>query len=90
MKQALTKLKLDGSKITGEELHLLLAEHSLKMVCLQKFVQLQGALSPCIESLIILDRLLFIQENVGAENANILQLFDARTSPRCFAIIGHK
>eukprot|EP00731_Ephydatia_muelleri_P021994 Em0014g585a len=65
VKQALIKLKLDASKITNEEIHLLHAEHYMEMVYLQKFVQLQGALSPCIESLIILDRLLFIQENVS-------------------------
>lgn len=52
---------------------------------------LQSALAPAIESLLIVDRFLSIQERLGPSGAvSILPMFDLAVSPRCFAIVAHK
>ncbi|KAK3931497.1 Methyltransferase-like protein 25 [Frankliniella fusca] len=54
-----------------------------------KFYCLRLALAPVIETLILLDRLLYLHEE-GIENAYIMKVFDGVKSPRCYAIIGVK
>lgn len=54
-----------------------------------KFYCLRLALAPVIETLIILDRLLYLHEK-GIENAFIMKVFDGVKSPRCHAIIAMK
>ncbi|CAJ1958009.1 unnamed protein product [Sphenostylis stenocarpa] len=51
---------------------------------------LRAALGPLLETLILLDRLLFLQEQGSALEACLLPIFDANISPRNVAIIAKK
>lgn len=51
---------------------------------------LRAALGPVLESLILLDRLLFLQEQESAFEVVILPIFDPALSPRNLAIIARK
>ncbi|KAK4882945.1 hypothetical protein RN001_006264 [Aquatica leii] len=53
------------------------------------FYMLRCMLAPVVESLILLDRLLFLHEN-GHQTAFLVHLFDAIVSPRCYGIIAFK
>lgn len=46
-------------------------------------------LAPVIESIILIDRLLYLHE-CGCENSFLVQLFDPVISPRCYGIIAFK
>ncbi|PKA66016.1 hypothetical protein AXF42_Ash010425 [Apostasia shenzhenica] len=51
---------------------------------------LRAALGPVIESYILLDRLLFLQEKAGVVEAHLVPLFDPKQSPRNVAIVARK
>lgn len=51
---------------------------------------LRAALGPVLESLLLLDRLLFLQEQESAFEVVILSIFDPALSPRNLAIIARK
>ncbi|XP_073220889.1 uncharacterized protein [Cicer arietinum] len=51
---------------------------------------LRAALGPLLETLILLDRLLFLQEQGGALEAYLLPIFDPNISPRNVAVIAKK
>ncbi|CAG9854557.1 unnamed protein product [Phyllotreta striolata] len=53
------------------------------------FFLLRNMLSPIIESLILLDRLLYLQE-LGLTNSYIVQFFDPVISPRCYGLVAMK
>ena len=46
-------------------------------------------LAPCIEKLILLDRLCYLLE-CGFVDMTVVKMFDTRLSPRCFAIVGER
>ncbi|KAF5295995.1 hypothetical protein FQA39_LY12767 [Lamprigera yunnana] len=56
---------------------------------LHVFYLLRCMLAPVIESLILLDQLLFLHEN-GHKNAFLVHLFDPIISPRCYGLIAFK
>lgn len=51
---------------------------------------LRAALGPLLETLILLDRLLFLQEQGSTLEAYLLPIFDPSISPRNVAIIAKK
>jgi len=51
---------------------------------------LQSSLAPSIESLLIMDRYLAVQDIVTPNHVQLVPLFDIHISPRCFAIMAHK
>ena len=53
------------------------------------FHWLRMQLAPCLEKLILLDRLCYLMEN-GLSNASVVKMFDTSLSPRCFAIVCEK
>ncbi|KAL3081543.1 hypothetical protein niasHT_037265 [Heterodera trifolii] len=53
---------------------------------IEPFTALQFALQCPLESLVLLDRLLFLREN-GIGGAELVRLFDPAISPRCVAIV---
>ena len=57
---------------------------------LDAVIALRAALGPLLETLIILDRLLFLQEQGSALEACLLPIFDPKISPRNVAIIAKK
>lgn len=57
---------------------------------LKAFQLLRIILAPCIETLILLDRLLYLWEQDCTEEAYIVCLFDSVISPRCYGIVAIK
>ncbi|TNN28592.1 Methyltransferase-like protein 25 [Liparis tanakae] len=53
-------------------------------------VQLKVTLAPCIEGLILLDRLCYLKEQEDLSFSALVQLFDPLLSPRCYAVVGLK
>nr|XP_023023967.1 methyltransferase-like protein 25 isoform X1 [Leptinotarsa decemlineata] len=79
-------LKID---ITDLEINEVYEEHEARIHELNLFYLIRGMLSPVIESLILLDRLLFLHEQ-GHDNSFLVQLFDPVVSPRCYGLIAMK
>lgn len=97
IKFALQKLKID-QKLTDEELqnhyHKCKDEFEHKI---NAFYQLRSLFAPLIEGLILLDRLVYIQEEMiennssnSIEEVHLVQLFDSVISPRSYAIVAVK
>uniref|UniRef100_A0A8C0RPJ9 Methyltransferase like 25 n=1 Tax=Canis lupus familiaris TaxID=9615 RepID=A0A8C0RPJ9_CANLF len=57
---------------------------------LEAFNMLKVVLAPCIETLILLDRLCYLKEQEDTAWAALVKLFDPVKSPRCYAIIALK
>ncbi|KAF5273060.1 hypothetical protein FQR65_LT04802 [Abscondita terminalis] len=76
-------------KICNDEIDDLFNEYKCYEKQLYVFHMLRCMLAPVIESLILLDRLLFLYEN-GHESALLVHLFDAVVSPRCYGLIAFK
>ncbi|XP_041453190.1 methyltransferase-like protein 25 [Lytechinus variegatus] len=89
-RKALRKLEMDNSKISDEEICAYEAKYRPSYGHLAAYNQLRAALSPSIEAIILLDRLLYLKEQPNIEMACIVQLFDPVTSPRCYGIFAVK
>jgi hypothetical protein len=63
------------------------AAHGRQLNC---FYQLRALLAPVVESVILLDRLLFMLEHPDTRSASLVKLFDPVTSPRCYALVATK
>ncbi|EDX15539.1 methyltransferase-like protein 25 [Drosophila simulans] len=84
--------KLDAPWLTAvkkEELQSLLQEYALDKHFLDLFYLLRMSFAPVLESLILLDRLLYLKE-LGYERSYLIDLFDPVISPRHFAIVSIK
>ncbi|XP_063970159.1 probable methyltransferase-like protein 25 [Lytechinus pictus] len=89
-RKALRKLKMDDSKISDEEICAYEVKYRPSYKHLAAYNQLRAALSPSIEAIILLDRLLYLKEQPNIKTACIVQLFDPVTSPRCYGIFAVK
>ncbi|KAK7886157.1 hypothetical protein WMY93_025778 [Mugilogobius chulae] len=65
-------------------------KYRLRMKELEAFSMLKVTLAPCIEGLILLDRLCYLKEQENVSFSALVQLFDPLLSPRCYAVIGLK
>lgn len=65
------------------------AEYNKKWDQMQLFYIIRMLFAPVIETLIMLDRVLFLKEN-GYEKSYIVQMFDPIISPRCFGVVSIK
>ncbi|GAB1295543.1 Probable methyltransferase-like protein 25 [Apodemus speciosus] len=57
---------------------------------LEAFNMLKVVLAPCIETLILLDRLCYLKEQEGIAWSALVKLFDPVQSPRCYAVVALK
>ncbi|GJQ86231.1 hypothetical protein Trydic_g8931 [Trypoxylus dichotomus] len=87
-KRALKKLDI-GADFSDEELDDFYKSFGYKQSQLYAFSLLRSMLAPLIETLILLDRLLYLNES-GFENSYLVQLFDPVVSPRCYGIVSFK
>ncbi|XP_037072990.1 methyltransferase-like protein 25 [Pollicipes pollicipes] len=90
MHMALSKYPLDHRAVPDAELlayHDRLLEHQPR---LEAFSVLRASLAPVVEAVILLDRLAFLLEQGSVESAELVQLFEPVTSPRCYALIATK
>lgn len=88
-RKALKRLNIDGSEFSDDDLNRCYASLICKEKQLYTFSLLRCLLAPLIESLILLDRLIYLYEN-GFGNSYLVQLFDPVVSPRCYGIISYK
>ncbi|EDW60587.1 probable methyltransferase-like protein 25 [Drosophila virilis] len=71
------------------ELEALLQQHDVDWHYLSLFYLLRMSFAPVLESVILLDRLLYLKE-LGYEHSFLIDLFDAVISPRHYAIVAFK
>ncbi|XP_064487777.1 probable methyltransferase-like protein 25 isoform X2 [Ornithodoros turicata] len=90
IQRAAKKINCSDFKVTEEEAQRYELCHQDDKKKLMLFQKLRICFSPCIEGLILLDRLVFLLEQEDVEDAHIIQLFDPVISPRCFALYATK
>ncbi|XP_052811099.1 probable methyltransferase-like protein 25 [Mya arenaria] len=54
------------------------------------FFQLKTILAPCIEALLVLDRVCFLLEQPTVRDVYLVKMFDPLISPRCYGIVALK
>ncbi|KAI0224820.1 Methyltransferase-like protein 25 [Lamellibrachia satsuma] len=88
--KALQKLRLTDVEVSDEVIAEYERTHCDQEHKLCAFFQLKAVLAPCIEALILLDRLHYLLEQDNMTATHLVQLFDPVTSPRCYALIALK
>ncbi|XP_008313882.1 putative methyltransferase-like protein 25 [Cynoglossus semilaevis] len=89
VRRALRKLELDESKLSNSDVQEFHDRFRPRMNEMLAFNMLKVTLAPCIEGLILLDRLCYLKEQDVPVSA-LVQLFDPLLSPRCYAVVGLK
>ncbi|KAK2832251.1 hypothetical protein Q7C36_015713 [Tachysurus vachellii] len=90
VRRALRKLELDDSKLSDSEIQRYHDLYISRMNEMVAFNMLKVTLAPCIEGLILLDRLCYLKEQENVSYSALVQLFNPLLSPRCYAIVGIK
>ncbi|XP_030640115.1 putative methyltransferase-like protein 25 [Chanos chanos] len=90
VRRALRKLQLDDSKLSDSIIQGYHDQYKPRMNEMVAFNMLKVTLAPCIEGLILLDRLCYLKEQENVRVSALVQLFDPLRSPRCYAVVGVK
>ncbi|XP_039617700.1 methyltransferase-like protein 25 [Polypterus senegalus] len=90
IKKSLRKLDLDETKLSDRVIEDYHIKYRPRINEMEAFNMLKLTLAPCIEGLILLDRLCYLKEQESVSWSALVQLFDPLTSPRCYAVIGIK
>uniref|UniRef100_A0A3Q3JUJ3 Methyltransferase domain-containing protein n=1 Tax=Monopterus albus TaxID=43700 RepID=A0A3Q3JUJ3_MONAL len=90
VRQALRRLELDESKLSDHDIQGYHDAYRPRMDEMHAFNMLKVTLAPCIEGLILLDRLCYLKEQEDVSFCALVQLFDPLLSPRCYAVVGLK
>ncbi|XP_045409252.1 probable methyltransferase-like protein 25 [Lemur catta] len=88
--KSLKKLGLDESKLPEKIIMNYYEKYKPRMNELEAFNMLKVVLAPCIETLILLDRLCYLKEQEDIAWSALVKLFDPVKSPRCYAVIALK
>uniref|UniRef100_A0A8B9FAS0 Methyltransferase like 25 n=1 Tax=Amazona collaria TaxID=241587 RepID=A0A8B9FAS0_9PSIT len=90
VRKSLKKLELDDSKLPDSCIMDYYEKYKHRMNELEAFNMLKVFLAPCIEVLILLDRLCYLKEQENIAWSGLVKLFDPVKSPRCCAVIALK
>ncbi|XP_036999329.2 probable methyltransferase-like protein 25 isoform X1 [Artibeus jamaicensis] len=90
VRKSLKKLGLDESKLPEKTIMDYYDKYKPRMNELEAFNMLKVVLAPCIETLILLDRLCYLKEQENTVWSALVKLFDPVKSPRCYAVIALK
>ncbi|KFQ34453.1 Methyltransferase-like 25, partial [Mesitornis unicolor] len=90
VRKSLKKLELDDSKLPDSHIMDYYEKYKHRMNELEAFNMLKVVLAPCIEVLILLDRLCYLKEQDNIAWSGLVKLFDPVKSPRCYAVIALK
>ncbi|XP_015266938.1 PREDICTED: methyltransferase-like protein 25, partial [Gekko japonicus] len=90
VRKSLKKLELDESKISDSLIMEYFGKYKHRMNELEAFNMLKVVLGPCIETLILLDRLCYLTEQDSLAWSGLVKLFDPIKSPRCYAVVAMK
>ncbi|XP_042171533.1 methyltransferase-like protein 25 isoform X3 [Oncorhynchus tshawytscha] len=88
--RALRRLELDESKLSDSVIQGYHDTYRPRMVEMEAFNMLKVTLAPCIEGLILLDRLCYLKEQEDVAFSTLVQLFDPLLSPRCYGVVAVK
>uniref|UniRef100_A0A663ML18 Methyltransferase like 25 n=1 Tax=Athene cunicularia TaxID=194338 RepID=A0A663ML18_ATHCN len=89
VRKSLKKLELDDSEVNSCIMDYY-EKYKHRMNELEAFNMLKVVLAPCIEVLILLDRLCYLKEQDNIAWSGLVKLFDPVKSPRCYAVIALK
>ncbi|XP_053658694.1 probable methyltransferase-like protein 25 [Anopheles marshallii] len=90
VRKSIRKLALTESvTLTDESLLELEARFAVELEQLKVFYLIRQQFAPVIETLILLDRLLYLRE-CGYDRSFLVKLFEPVVSPRCYALIALK
>nr|XP_020633467.1 methyltransferase-like protein 25 isoform X1 [Pogona vitticeps] len=90
VRKSLKKLDLDETKVSDSLIMEYFEKYKHRMNELEAFNMLKVVLGPCIETLILLDRLCYLQEQDNIAWSGLVKLFDPIKSPRCYAVVALK
>ncbi|NXU82773.1 MET25 protein, partial [Xiphorhynchus elegans] len=90
VRRSLKKLELDDSKLPDSCIMDYYEKYKHRMNELEAFNMLKVVLAPCIEVLILLDRLCYLKEQENIAWSGLVKLFDPVKSPRCYAVLALK
>ncbi|XP_045197566.2 probable methyltransferase-like protein 25 [Mercenaria mercenaria] len=79
-----------SDKVSDEMIESYIRKYSDDEHRLAAFFQLKAVLAPCIEALIILDRVCFLLEQDQVKDVFLVKMFDPVKSPRCYGIVAMK
>ncbi|XP_034621992.1 methyltransferase-like protein 25 [Trachemys scripta elegans] len=90
VRKSLKKLELDETKLPDSCIMDYYEKYKHRMNELEAFNMLKVVLAPCIEVLLLLDRLCYLKEKDNIAWSGLLKLFDPVKSPRCYAVVALK
>ncbi|CAL8386023.1 unnamed protein product [Gadus morhua 'NCC'] len=90
VRKALGRLELDHSKLSDSVIQDYHEAYAPRTAEMRAFNMLKVILAPCIEGVVLLDRLCFLKEQEDIAFSALVQLFDPLLSPRCYAVVGVK
>ncbi|KAM5288982.1 putative methyltransferase-like protein 25 [Ctenodactylus gundi] len=90
VRKSLKKIGLDESKLSEKTIMDYYEKYKPRRNELEAFNMLKVVLAPCIETLILLDRLCYLKEQEAVAWSALVKLFDPVKSPRCYAVIALK
>uniref|UniRef100_A0A8C7EDE0 Methyltransferase like 25 n=1 Tax=Nothoprocta perdicaria TaxID=30464 RepID=A0A8C7EDE0_NOTPE len=90
VRKSLKKLDLDDAKLSDNCIMDYYEKYKDRMNELEAFNMLKVVLAPCIEVLILLDRLCYLKEQDNIAWSGLVKLFDPVKSPRCYGVIALK
>ncbi|KAM9169959.1 putative methyltransferase-like protein 25 isoform 3-T4 [Pangshura tecta] len=90
VRKSLKKLELDESKLPDSGIMDYYEKYKHRMNELEAFNMLKVVLAPCIEVLLLLDRLCYLKEKDNIAWSGLVKLFDPVKSPRCYAVVALK
>ncbi|KAM4748841.1 putative methyltransferase-like protein 25 [Rhinophrynus dorsalis] len=90
VRKSLKRFGQDDSKISDKQIMDYYEYYMTRKNELEAFNMLKVLLAPCIEALILLDRLLYLKEQENLAWSGLVKLFDPVKSPRCYAVVSMK
>ncbi|KAM3926993.1 putative methyltransferase-like protein 25 isoform 2-T2 [Leptodactylus fuscus] len=90
VRKSLKKFGQDDSRLSDEEIMGYYHKYDLRRKELEAFNRLKVFLAPCIEALILVDRLSYLREQENIAWSGMVKLFDPVKSPRCYAVVSLK
>ncbi|XP_073476320.1 probable methyltransferase-like protein 25 [Aquarana catesbeiana] len=90
VRKSLKKFGQDDAKLSDQEIMEYYKKYEPRRNELEAFNRLKVFLAPCIEALILLDRLCYLREQENIAWSGLVKLFDPVKSPRCYAVLSLK
>lgn len=90
VRKSLKKFGQDDSRLSDHEIMEYYQKYELRRNELEAFNRLKVFLAPCVEALILLDRLSYLREQENIAWSGLVKLFNPVKSPRCYAVVSMK